>query len=186
MAREFTLIKRTMILYKAKSFQIFVLGICAATLFLRTHVHPVSPNDGQEIAGFTFFGLLVIMVNGIAEMAMAVSQLLTVPLPLLLPLPVPLTMPLPLPLPLPLPCSYPSLAPALESAPVATLDLPLLSPLPLSLPLPATLPCPCPSLAPFPVPQCLCSQCCSGLLSSCILSCSRSQTESQLCLHSLI
>jgi len=73
MTREFTLIKRTIVLYKAKSFQIFVLGICAATLFLRTHVHPVSPNDGQEIAGFTFFGLLVIMVNGIAEMAMAVS-----------------------------------------------------------------------------------------------------------------
>ncbi len=76
MTREFTLIKRTIVLYKAKSFQIFVLGICAATLFLRTHVHPVSPNDGQEIAGFTFFGLLVIMVNGIAEMAMAVSLLL--------------------------------------------------------------------------------------------------------------
>lgn len=75
MTREFTLIKRTMILYKAKSFQIFVLGICAATLFLRTHVHHVSPNDGQEIAGFTFFGLLVIMVNGIAEMAMAVRTL---------------------------------------------------------------------------------------------------------------
>ena len=73
MTREFTLIMRTIIMYKAKSFQIFVLGICAATLFLRTHVHPISPNDGQEIAGFTFFGLLVIMVNGIAEMAMAVS-----------------------------------------------------------------------------------------------------------------
>ena len=73
MTREFTLIKRTIVMYKAKSFQIFVLGICAATLFLRTHVHPISPNDGQEIAGFTFFGLLVIMVNGIAEMAMAVS-----------------------------------------------------------------------------------------------------------------
>ncbi|KAL0021570.1 hypothetical protein WJX77_010078 [Trebouxia sp. C0004] len=75
MTREFTLIKRTIVLYKAKSFQILVLGICAATLFLRTHVHPVSPNDGQEIAGFTFFGLLVIMVNGIAEMAMAVERL---------------------------------------------------------------------------------------------------------------
>ncbi|KAL3141609.1 hypothetical protein ABBQ32_004850 [Trebouxia sp. C0010 RCD-2024] len=75
MTREFTLIKRTMIMYKAKSFQIFVLGLCAATLFLRTHVRPVSPQDGQEIAGFTFFGLLVIMVNGIAEMAMAVERL---------------------------------------------------------------------------------------------------------------
>lgn len=73
MTREFLLIKRTLIIYKAKAVQIAVLGICAATLFLRTHVHPVSPNDGQEIAGFTFFALLVIMVNGIPEMAMAVS-----------------------------------------------------------------------------------------------------------------
>lgn len=73
MNREFLLIKRTIVIYKAKSFQVFVLGLCAATLFLRTHVHPVSPNDGQEIAGFTFFALLVIMVNGIAEMAMAVG-----------------------------------------------------------------------------------------------------------------
>ena len=51
------------------------MGLCAATLFLRTHVHPVSPNDGQEIAGFTFFGLLVILFNGIAEMSMAVSAI---------------------------------------------------------------------------------------------------------------
>ena len=74
MYREFTLIKRTIVVYKAKSFQIFFMGFCAATLFLRTHVHPVSPNDGQEIAGFTFFGLLVILFNGIAEMSMAVSK----------------------------------------------------------------------------------------------------------------
>ena len=73
MQREFTLIKRTIVVYKAKSFQILVMGLIAATLFLRTHVHPVSPNDGQEIAGFTFFGLLVILFNGIAEMSMAVS-----------------------------------------------------------------------------------------------------------------
>lgn len=75
MFREFTLIKRTIVVYKAKSFQIFFMGFCAATLFLRTHVHPVTPNDGQEIAGFTFFGLLVILFNGIAEMSMAVSDI---------------------------------------------------------------------------------------------------------------
>lgn len=73
MWREFTLIKRTIVVYKAKSFQIFVMALISATLFLRTHVHPISPNDGQEIAGFTFFGLLVILFNGIAEMSMAVS-----------------------------------------------------------------------------------------------------------------
>ena len=83
MNREFTLIKRTIVVYKAKSFQIFIMGLCAATLFLRTHIHPISPNDGQEIAGFTFFGLLVILFNGIAEMSMAVSLLTTVIAPLL-------------------------------------------------------------------------------------------------------
>ena len=72
MNREFLLIRRIIMIYKAKSMQILILGTLAATLFLRTHVHPVSPNDGQEIAGFTFFGLLVIMVNGIPEMSMAV------------------------------------------------------------------------------------------------------------------
>ncbi|KAL3160198.1 hypothetical protein ABBQ32_010959 [Trebouxia sp. C0010 RCD-2024] len=75
MQREFTLIKRTIVVYKAKSFQILVMGLIAATLFLRTHIHPISPNDGQEIAGFTFFGLLVILFNGIAEMSMAVERL---------------------------------------------------------------------------------------------------------------
>ncbi len=74
MNREFLLIRRTIVVYKAKSVQIFVMGLCAATLFLRTHVHPISPNDGQEIAGFTFFGLLVILFNGIAEMSMAVRS----------------------------------------------------------------------------------------------------------------
>ena len=74
MWREFTLIKRTFIIYKAKTIQVMVTALVAATLFLRTHVHPISPNDGQEIAGFTFFGLLVILFNGIAEMSMAVSD----------------------------------------------------------------------------------------------------------------
>ena len=83
MNREFTLIKRTIVVYKAKSFQIFIMGLCAATLFLRTHIHPISPNDGQEIAGFTFFGLLVILFNGIAEMSMAVRLLTTAIAPLL-------------------------------------------------------------------------------------------------------
>ena len=73
MNREFLLIKRTSVVYAAKSFQIFVMSLFAAMLFLRTHVHPVSPNDGHEIAGFTLFGLLLIVFNGIAEMSMAVS-----------------------------------------------------------------------------------------------------------------
>ena len=73
MWREFTLIKRTIVVYKAKTLQVVVVALVAATLFLRTHIHPISPNDGQEIAGFCFFATLVMLFNGIAELSMSVS-----------------------------------------------------------------------------------------------------------------
>lgn len=73
MWREFTLMKRTIVVYKAKTLQVVVTSLVAATLFLRTHIHPVSPNDGQEIAGYCFFATLVMLFNGIAELSMSVS-----------------------------------------------------------------------------------------------------------------
>jgi hypothetical protein len=73
MWREFTLMKRTIVVYKAKTLQVVVTSLVAATLFLRTHIHPVSPNDGQEIAGYCFFATLVMLFNGIAELSMTVS-----------------------------------------------------------------------------------------------------------------
>ena len=73
MGREFTLMKRTVVVYKAKTLQVVVTALVAATLFLRTHIHPVSPNDGQEIAGYCFFATLVMLFNGIAELSMSVS-----------------------------------------------------------------------------------------------------------------
>ena len=59
--------------------QVVVMALVAATLFLRTHIHPVSPNDGQEIAGFCFFATLVMLFNGIAELSMSVSCLFIIP-----------------------------------------------------------------------------------------------------------
>jgi len=72
MRREFVLLRRNLVLYKMKVIQVFVLGLIAATLFLRTHIHPISPNDGQEIAGFLFFATLVMLFNGIADLSMTV------------------------------------------------------------------------------------------------------------------
>ena len=74
MWREFTLIKRTFVIYKAKTLQVVVMAIVAATLFLRTHIHPVSPTDGQEIAGYIFFATLVMLFNGIAELSQSVGS----------------------------------------------------------------------------------------------------------------
>lgn len=76
MNREFTLIKRTFVIYKAKTVQVIVTALVAATLFLRTHIHPVSPQDGQEIAGYCFFATLVMLFNGIAELSQSVSHAL--------------------------------------------------------------------------------------------------------------
>ena len=64
--------KRNLVVYKAKVLQVAVMALVAATLFLRTHIHPISPNDGQEIAGFLFFATLVMLFNGIANLSMTV------------------------------------------------------------------------------------------------------------------
>ena len=50
-----------------------IVAIIAATLFLRTHLHPNSINEGQLYSGFLFFTLLQMFFSGIAEMTFAVS-----------------------------------------------------------------------------------------------------------------
>ena len=80
MRRELTLMKRNLVVYRAKVTQVAVMALVAATLYLRTHIHPISPNDGQEIAGYLFFSTLVMLFNGIAELSMTVrTPPLTVP-----------------------------------------------------------------------------------------------------------
>lgn len=73
MRREVTLMTRNLVVFRAKVMQVAVIALVAATLYLRTHIHPISPNDGQEIAGFLFFSTLVMLFNGIAELSMTVS-----------------------------------------------------------------------------------------------------------------
>lgn len=70
--REVTLQKRTLVVSRAKVIQVAVMALVAATLFLRTHIHPISPNDGQEIAGFLFFATLIMLFNGIAFLSITV------------------------------------------------------------------------------------------------------------------
>lgn len=72
--REFTLVMRNFVVYKAKTIQVAVMGLISATLFLRTHIHPISPNDGQEIAGFLYFSTLIMLFNGVAELTLTVCR----------------------------------------------------------------------------------------------------------------
>ena len=55
------------------SLQAAIVAIIAATLFLRTHLHPNSLAEGQLYSGFLFFSLLQMFFSGIAEMTFAVS-----------------------------------------------------------------------------------------------------------------
>ncbi|KAL0018676.1 hypothetical protein WJX77_002041 [Trebouxia sp. C0004] len=73
--RELTLFMRHFVVYKAKVIQVGVMGLIAATLFLRTHIHPISPNDGQEIGGFLYFSTLIMLFNGLAELTLTVANL---------------------------------------------------------------------------------------------------------------
>lgn len=82
--REFTLVMRNFVVYKAKTIQVAVMGLISATLFLRTHIHPISPGDGQEIAGFLYFSTLIMLFNGIAELTLTVCSNSSLQLPTLL------------------------------------------------------------------------------------------------------
>lgn len=50
-----------------------IVAFIAATLFLRTWLHPDSIQSGQLYSGFLFFSLLQMFFSGIAEMTFAVS-----------------------------------------------------------------------------------------------------------------
>lgn len=74
MRRELTLINRTLFIYVMKTVQVAIMGIISATLFLRTQLHPWTVEDANKYAAFTFFSLLIMLFNGIAEMSMTVER----------------------------------------------------------------------------------------------------------------
>ena len=53
--------------------QVAVVAIIAATLYLRTHIHDHTLEDGTLLSGFLFYSVLVMMFNGITELALTVS-----------------------------------------------------------------------------------------------------------------
>eukprot|EP00891_Asterochloris_glomerata_P009650 jgi/Astpho2/9650/Aster-03918 len=75
MRREVILVQRTLFIYYFKTSQVVIMALISATLYLRTHIHPVSPQDGNEILGYLFFTMLIMLFNGIAEMSMTVERL---------------------------------------------------------------------------------------------------------------
>ncbi|EMS60397.1 Pleiotropic drug resistance protein 4 [Triticum urartu] len=72
--REVLLMKRNSFVYIFKATQLTIMAIIAMTVFLRINMHHDSVTDGGIYMGALFFGILMIMFNGLAEKLMKTMQ----------------------------------------------------------------------------------------------------------------
>ncbi|KAK8473548.1 hypothetical protein PHAVU_001G166000 [Phaseolus vulgaris] len=75
LSREYLLMKRNSFVYIFRWSQLAVMAFIAMTIFLRTEMRRDSVTDGGIYVGALFFGLAVIMFNGLAELPMVVLKL---------------------------------------------------------------------------------------------------------------
>ncbi|XP_059595506.1 pleiotropic drug resistance protein 1 isoform X2 [Vitis vinifera] len=75
MSREYLLMKRNSFVYIFKLTQLAVVAVIAMTLFLRTEMNKNSTEDGSIYTGALFFTVVMIMFNGMAELAMTIAKL---------------------------------------------------------------------------------------------------------------
>ncbi|KAK1439447.1 hypothetical protein QVD17_05265 [Tagetes erecta] len=73
--REWLLSKRNSFLYIFKTFQLTFMSLVGMAMFFRTEMHVGSLEDGGKFFGALFFGLLIVMFNGMAELALTVMRL---------------------------------------------------------------------------------------------------------------
>ncbi|CAJ1922118.1 unnamed protein product [Sphenostylis stenocarpa] len=75
LSREYLLTKRNSFLYIFKLGQLALMAFITMTIFLRTEMHRDSVTDGGIYVGALFYGVVVLMFNGFAELSMVVSRL---------------------------------------------------------------------------------------------------------------
>ncbi|KAK1434083.1 hypothetical protein QVD17_11001 [Tagetes erecta] len=73
--REILLMKRNSFVYFFKLFQLTVMALIAMTVFFRTELHKRNLDDGQLYMGALFFGVTMIMFNGMSEISMTIAKL---------------------------------------------------------------------------------------------------------------
>ncbi|KAL1810497.1 hypothetical protein DCAR_0730200 [Daucus carota subsp. sativus] len=74
-AREILLMKRNSFVYIFKLFQLTVMSLITMTLFLRTELSQDTFTEGNLYMGALFFGVVMLMFNGLAELAMTIAKL---------------------------------------------------------------------------------------------------------------
>ncbi|KAL4559960.1 hypothetical protein LXL04_032106 [Taraxacum kok-saghyz] len=73
--REILLMKRNSFVYFFKLFQLLVLSFVTMTVFFRTEMHRNTAEDGGIYTGALFFGVVIIMFNGMSEISMTIAKL---------------------------------------------------------------------------------------------------------------
>ncbi|XP_074574926.1 ABC transporter G family member 36-like isoform X2 [Curcuma longa] len=73
--RELLLMKRNSFVYIFKAFQISIMALITMTVFFRTKMHHDSVGDGGIYMGALFFGVVMVMFNGMSELAMTILKL---------------------------------------------------------------------------------------------------------------
>ncbi|KAL3633433.1 transcription factor [Castilleja foliolosa] len=73
--REFLLMKRNSFVYYFKTFQLTFMSLIAMTVFLRTEMDKNNIQDGSVYTGALFFTVMMIMFNGMSELAMTIYKL---------------------------------------------------------------------------------------------------------------
>ncbi|KAJ9692499.1 hypothetical protein PVL29_011519 [Vitis rotundifolia] len=75
LSREHLLMKRNSFVHIFKLIQLIIMALIAMTLFLRTQMHKRSMEDGIVYFGYLFFTVIMILFNGISEIAMTIVRL---------------------------------------------------------------------------------------------------------------
>ncbi|CAO2179266.1 unnamed protein product [Urochloa humidicola] len=73
--REILLMKRNSFVYIFRTLQLMMVSIMAMTLFFRTKMHRDSVTDGGIYLGALFFAVIMIMFNGLSELALTIIKL---------------------------------------------------------------------------------------------------------------
>ncbi|CAH9131530.1 unnamed protein product [Cuscuta epithymum] len=73
--REYLLMQRNSFAYIFKFFQLLIICFVTMTLFLRTEMKKDNETDGGIFVGALFFGVFVVMFNGMSELPMTIYKL---------------------------------------------------------------------------------------------------------------
>ncbi|KAK3416802.1 hypothetical protein EUGRSUZ_H02562 [Eucalyptus grandis] len=73
--REYLLMKRNSFVYIFKVTQLTIMAFISMTLFLRTKMHRDTVTDGGIYIGASFFTVITIVFNGMAELSMTIAKL---------------------------------------------------------------------------------------------------------------